>query len=89
MIDVPLPGRKLFAQVWKVQVGRIPLYLLDSNIPQNPRADDRNLTDRLYGGDRRTRIRQEILMGIGGIRVLEALNLRPTICHMNEGHSAF
>jgi len=89
LIDVPLPGRKLYAQIWKLQVGRVPLYLLDSNIPQNPRPDDRNLTDRLYGGDRRTRIRQEILMGIGGIRALEALNLRPTICHMNEGHSAF
>lgn len=89
LIDVPLPNRKLYAQVWKLQVGRIPLYLLDSNVPQNPRAEDRNLTDRLYGGDRRTRIRQEILMGIGGIRALEAVNQRPTICHMNEGHSAF
>jgi starch phosphorylase len=84
-----MPGRQLYAQIWKVQVGRVPLYLLDSNIPDNPLAEDRDLTDRLYGGDRRTRIRQEILMGIGGIRALEALNLRPTLCHMNEGHSAF
>ena len=88
-ISVPMPGRQLYAQIWKVQVGRVPLYLLDSNIPDNTLAEDRDLTDRLYGGDRRQRIRQEILMGIGGIRALEALNLRPTICHMNEGHSAF
>jgi glycogen phosphorylase len=88
-ISVPMPGRQLYAQIWKVQVGRVPLYLLDSNIPDNPRPEDRDLTDRLYGGDRRTRIRQEILMGIGGIRALDALGLRPDICHMNEGHSAF
>ncbi len=89
IVNVPLPGRQLYAQVWKVQVGRVPLYLLDSNIPANPRKDDRNITDRLYGGDRRQRIRQEILMGIGGIRLLEKLGKRPTVCHMNEGHSAF
>jgi starch phosphorylase len=88
-VNVPLPGRQLYAQVWRVQVGRVPLYLLDSNIPENPRLDDRNITDRLYGGDRRKRMRQEILMGIGGIRLLEALGKRPTVCHMNEGHSAF
>lgn len=88
-ISVPMPGRELVAQIWKVQVGRVPLYLLDSNIADNALEEDRNLTDRLYGGDRRTRIRQEILMGIGGIRALDALGLRPTICHMNEGHSAF
>jgi starch phosphorylase len=88
-ISVDLPGRKLYAVIWKMQVGRVPLYLLDSNIPDNPDPEDRNLTDRLYGGDRRTRIRQEILMGIGGVRALEALGLRPSLCHMNEGHSAF
>lgn len=88
-ISVPMPGRELYAQIWKVQVGRVPLYLLDTNIPENTRVEDRDLTDRLYGGDRRTRIRQEILMGIGGIRALEALDLRPDVCHMNEGHSAF
>lgn len=88
-ISVSLPGRELWAQVWRVQVGRINLYLLDSNIPDNPREDDRSITDRLYGGDKLTRIRQEILMGIGGIRALEAVGLRPDICHMNEGHSAF
>ncbi len=88
-ISVPMPGRDLHAQIWKVQVGRVPLFLLDTNIPDNALEEDRNLTDRLYGGDRRTRIRQEILMGIGGIRALDALGLRPAICHMNEGHSAF
>ncbi|MFZ4825715.1 MAG: alpha-glucan family phosphorylase [Phototrophicaceae bacterium] len=88
-VSVPLPGRELFAQVWKVAVGRISLYLLDSNIELNHNSDDRNLTARLYGGDRRTRIRQEILMGIGGIRLLDKLSLRPTVLHMNEGHSAF
>ncbi len=88
-ITVDLPGRKLYSQIWKVQVGRVPLYLLDTNIAENPRADDRNITDRLYGGDRRQRIRQEVLMGIGGIRALEAMGMRPDVCHMNEGHSAF
>ncbi|MEL6527470.1 MAG: alpha-glucan family phosphorylase, partial [Chloroflexota bacterium] len=88
-ISVDLPGRKLWAQIWRVQVGRVRLYLLDSNISDNEREDDRSLTDRLYGGDRRTRIRQEILMGIGGIRALELLGLRPDVLHMNEGHSVF
>jgi len=88
-ISVPLPGRELYAQIWRLQVGRIPLYLLDSNIPDNALEEDRNLTDRLYGGDRRTRIRQELLMGVGGIRALEALGIHADVCHMNEGHSAF
>ncbi len=88
-ISVDLPGRKLWAQIWRVQVGRVRLYLLDSNLPENSREEDRSLTDRLYGGDRRTRIRQEILMGIGGIRALDLLGLRPDVCHMNEGHSVF
>ncbi|MGJ3238411.1 MAG: alpha-glucan family phosphorylase [Anaerolineae bacterium] len=88
-ISVDLPGRQLWAQIWHVQVGRVALYLLDSNIPDNELEEDRSLTDRLYGGDRRTRIRQEILMGIGGIRALDLLGLRPDICHMNEGHSVF
>jgi starch phosphorylase len=89
MVNVDLPGRKLHAYIWRVQVGRVRLYLLDTNIPENALEEDRSLTDQLYGGDRRTRIRQEILMGIGGIRALELLGLRPDICHMNEGHSAF
>jgi starch phosphorylase len=88
-ISAPLPGRELFAQIWKVQVGRVSIYLLDTNIDDNLLEEDRNLTDRLYGGDRRTRIRQEILMGIGGVRLLRALGIRADVFHMNEGHSAF
>ena len=88
-ITVPLPGRELYAQIWTVQVGRVSLYLLDTNIDENEREEDRNLTDRLYGGDRRTRIRQEILLGMGGVRLLRALGIKTDIYHMNEGHSAF
>jgi starch phosphorylase len=88
-ISVPLPGRELYAVIYRVQVGRVPLYLLDANIPENAREEDRSLTDRLYGGDRRTRIRQEILMGLGGIRFFKAMGIKPDVFHMNEGHSAF
>ena len=88
-ISVPLPGRDLYAQIWNVQVGRVSLFLLDTNIEGNALHEDRNLTDRLYGGDNLTRIRQEILMGIGGVRALRALGIEPDIYHMNEGHSAF
>jgi starch phosphorylase len=88
LIEVQYPGRIVKAQVWRAQVGRVPLYLLDTNIEDN-RLDDRDITDQLYGGDDEMRIRQEILLGIGGIRALEALGLRPEVCHMNEGHSAF
>jgi glycogen phosphorylase len=87
-VQVDLPGRVLRAQVWKVQVGRVPLYLLDTNIDGN-RPDDRDVTDRLYGGDTDMRIRQEILLGVGGIRTLNAMGISPKICHMNEGHAAF
>ena len=88
-ISIPLPGRDVMAQIWKVQVGRVSLYLLDTNIDDNVRPEDRNLTDRLYGGDRRTRFRQEMLLGIGGVRLLRALEIKADIYHMNEGHSAF
>jgi len=88
IVEVPIAQHTARIQVWKVQVGRIPLYLLDTNRPDNP-SEIRDLTDRLYGGDKRTRIRQEIVLGIGGIQLLEALHMRPTVCHMNEGHSAF
>ena len=88
-IAAPLPGRELYAQIWKVQVGRASIYLLDTNIDENLLEEDRNLTDRLYGGDRRTRIRQEMLLGIGGVRLLRALGIRADVFHMNEGHSAF
>ncbi|MHB0871045.1 MAG: alpha-glucan family phosphorylase [Chloroflexota bacterium] len=88
VIQVDFPGRVVRAQLWRAQVGRVPLYLLDTNIPGN-RPDDRDVTDRLYGGDIDMRMRQEILLGIGGIRALAALGINPTVCHMNEGHSAF
>ncbi len=88
LVEVQYPSSTVKAQVWRAQVGRVPLYLLDTNIDEN-RPDDRDLTDQLYGGDDDLRIRQEILLGIGGIRALEALGLRPAVCHMNEGHSAF
>ena len=76
------------AQIWRVQVGRVTLYLLDTNLAAN-RPEDRDITDQLYGGDLEMRMKQEILLGIGGHRALEALGLAPTVYHMNEGHSAF
>lgn len=87
VITVPIANRTLYAYIWKVAVGRINLYLLDANHPSND-TDLHDLTDRLYGGDRRTRIRQEILLGIGGIRMVNALGIDAKVLHMNEGHSA-
>jgi glycogen phosphorylase len=87
-ISVDLPGRTLHTRLWKIQVGRIPLILLDSDVPQNA-PNDRDLTARVYGGDLDTRISQEIVLGIGGVHALRALNFQPTVWHMNEGHSAF
>ena len=87
-IPVDFPGRRVAAQLWLAQVGRVPLYLLDTNVPENT-AEDRRVTAALYGGDRELRIQQEIVLGIGGLRALRALGIRPTVCHMNEGHSAF
>ncbi|MBI5324698.1 MAG: alpha-glucan family phosphorylase [Ignavibacteriae bacterium] len=89
IIDVDLPKAKAFAQVWKLQIGRIPLYLLDTNIHENALDEYRDITDQLYGGTRETRIQQEIVLGIGGVRALKALNLEPTVYHINEGHAAF
>ena len=88
LVSVPLPGREVKLRVWHVQVGRVPLYLLDANIPDN-RPEDRGITAQLYGGDQTTRIQQEIVLGIGGIRALKALKKMPTVVHMNEGHAAF
>jgi starch phosphorylase len=87
-VRVDLPENSVFCQVWMVKVGRIPLYLLDTNLTENSPAD-RDITSRLYGGGSEMRIKQEIVLGIGGVRALEALNIQPTIFHMNEGHSAF
>jgi starch phosphorylase len=88
-VSVKLPTGNVFIQVWKLGVGRITLYLLDTNIPDNVLPQDRDITDSLYGGDIDTRIRQEIVLGIGGMRALQAMDLKPTVFHMNEGHSAF
>jgi starch phosphorylase len=87
-VTVDLPGRAVTIQIWRVQIGRISLYLLDTNLPTNSQ-EDQNITDELYGGDAEMRIQQEIVLGIGGLRALDALGLYPDICHMNEGHSAF
>ncbi len=87
-VSVETRSGAIFARVWNVQVGRIPLYLLDTNVEKNS-EEIRSLTSRLYGGDHRTRIRQEAVLGIGGVRVLDALGIEPSVIHMNEGHSAF
>ena len=88
IIPVEMPDTILYLKVWQINVGRIKLYLLDSDIEQN--SDDyRNTTLRLYGGDKEMRIRQEIVLGMGGVKLLKALGLNPTVYHMNEGHSSF
>ena len=87
-IEVELPEGKVAAQIWWVDVGRLKLYLLDTNIPEN-RPEHRKITHHLYGGDLEMRMQQEILLGVGGYRALEALGLEPSVYHMNEGHSAF
>ena len=88
-IYVKFPKRRLYLKVWQINVGRIKLYLLDSDIEKN-NPEDRDVTLRLYGGDQEMRIRQEIVLGMGGTNLLtRALGLNPTIYHMNEGHSAF
>ena len=88
LIHVDLPGRTVYAKVWRIQVGRIPVFLMDTDVERNA-PQDRELSARLYGGDREMRISQEIVLGIGGVRALRALDLDPSVWHMNEGHSAF
>ena len=87
-VSLDIAGRTVWAQVWKVQVGRISLYLLDSALPENDPAAQR-ITGELYGGGSEERLGQELLLGIGGIRALEALGVKPQVCHLNEGHAAF
>jgi starch phosphorylase len=89
LVSVMLAGTQVFLKVWRIDVGRVKLYLLDSNIPQNPNPVHRAITAQLYGGDLHNRMRQEIALGIGGLRALEELGIQPTVYHMNEGHSAF
>ena len=88
LVSVNLPGRDIFAQVWKMQVGRVSLYLLDTTIPENS-SYDQQLTAKLYTADLETRISQEILLGIGGVRAMRTLGIDPAVWHMNEGHAAF
>ena len=89
LVSVLLAGIEVFLKVWRIDVGRVKLFLLDSNIPRNTAPEHREITNQLYGGDTHTRIRQEIVLGIGGLRALKELGLNPTVFHMNEGHSAF
>jgi starch phosphorylase len=87
-VSLNFPGRTVVAQVWKLMMGRLQLFLMDTNLPENNPLD-RRITNQLYGGDRETRIQQEYLLGIGGVKILEALDIDPIVYHMNEGHSAF
>ena len=88
VVHVDLPGRKVMAQVWRVQVGRIPLFLIDTSVESNDPADQ-HLAARLYYSDLERRLQQEIILGIGGVRALRMLGYNPAVWHMNEGHSAF
>ena len=88
IIYIKFPKRRLYLKVWEVNVGRVKLYLLDSDIEKN-NEEDRDTTLKLYGGDQEMRIRQEIVLGMAGVNLLKTLKLEPTVYHMNEGHSAF
>ena len=88
MVEIQTRGGSIRAKVWRVKVGRCDLLLLDSNVEGNA-PEDRELTSRLYGGDGRTRIRQELLLGVGGFRALKAMGISPGVLHLNEGHSGF
>jgi len=87
-VEIELPSSTLYLRAWKAQVGRVPLYLLDSEVERN-RPEDREVTRQLYGGDHETRLRQEIALGRGGARLLERLGIQPSVWHLNEGHAAF
>ncbi len=88
IIDIPMDGRTLYLKLWQINVGRIKLYLMDSDIEQND-EDLRGITFKLYGGDKEMRIRQEIVLGMAGVKLLKTLNYQPSVYHMNEGHSSF
>jgi starch phosphorylase len=88
LISVPILEQEIFAKLWELCVGRISIYLLDTDIAENS-AEDRRITAELYGGDLEMRMRQEIVLGIGGVKALAALGIAPDVFHMNEGHSAF
>ena len=88
VVAVPLGNRSVLVSVWRVRLGRVKLYLLDTDLEENA-PWDRELSARLYGGDRETRVQQEIILGIGGVRALKAMGSAPTVWHLNEGHAAF
>jgi starch phosphorylase len=88
MVQVPLHGQQVDIQIWRAQVGRVDLYLLDSNVASNSQID-RSLTGRLYAGDAETRIQQEVILGVGGTRALAAVQRLPGAVHLNEGHCSF
>jgi len=87
-IEIPFPGRSVSLRIWQARVGHVMQYLLDTDLAENSERD-RAITHRLYGGDRTTRLEQEIVLGVGGVRALEAMGLKPTVWHINEGHAAF
>jgi glycogen phosphorylase len=87
-VSVRIAAREVVARLWRAQVGRIPVYLLDTNCAENA-PSDRDITHRLYGGDESTRVRQEMILGIGGVRALRVLGVQPAVWHLNEGHAAF
>jgi starch phosphorylase len=86
-VEVPIKDRQVKVRIWRIDVGRIPLFMLDTNTVENA-EDDRDITSALYGGDREMRLKQEIVLGIGGVRALHKMGFRPAVFHMNEGHSA-
>lgn len=88
IVRLKTDGREIAAKLWQAQIGRVPLFLLDTDFPENP-SEDRKITERLYIGDRDTRLLQEILLGIGGVRALEANKIKPSVWHLNEGHCSF
>jgi starch phosphorylase len=87
-VQVELPGRTVALGIWRCDVGKVPLYLLDANLPENSR-EDRDITNRLYAGDIEHRVKQELVLGVGGVRALAAVGEDPTVFHINEGHAAF
>jgi starch phosphorylase len=88
IVELAFPGRKLAVKVWQTRVGHVTIYLLDTDLPENNERD-RDIAHRLYGGDRTTRLEQEIVLGVGGMRALAAMELKPSVWHINEGHAAF
>lgn len=87
IVELPIADKKVFAQVWKWQKESVPVYLLDTNVPEN-NPNDQKITDKLYDIDKETRFKQEMVLGIGGVRLLEKLDIHPSVYHINEGHSA-